>query len=71
MLGKLVAEFEESVYYRPAVARTVASGMQPRLYVGRYLGHHAPTGSILIMTTEGSRESCRVSRDERGEPMEC
>ena len=27
---KLVAEFEESVYYRPAVARTVASGMQPK-----------------------------------------
>ena len=27
--------------------------MQPKLYVGRYLGHHARTGSILIMTTEG------------------
>ena len=26
--------------------------MQPKLYVGRYLGHHARTGSILIMTTE-------------------
>ena len=50
---RLVAEFGESVYYRPAVARAVASGMQPKLYVGRYLGHHAKTGSILIMTTDG------------------
>ena len=49
---KLVAEFGESVYYRPAVARAVASGMQPELYVGRYLGHHARTGSILIITTD-------------------
>ena len=30
---KLVAEFGESVYYRLAVARAVASGMQPKLYV--------------------------------------
>ena len=35
---KLVAEFGESVYNRPTVARAVASGMQPKLYVGRYLG---------------------------------
>ena len=34
---KLVAEFGESVHYRPAVAGAVASGMQPKLYVGRYL----------------------------------
>ena len=50
---KLVAELGESVYYRPAVARAVASGMQPKLYVVRYLGHHARTGSMLIMTTDG------------------
>ena len=49
---KLVAEFGRSVYYR-AVARAVASGMQPSLHVGRYFGHHARTGSVLIMTTEG------------------
>ena len=48
---KLVAEFWEFVYCRPAVAR-VASGMQPKLYVGRYLGHHARNGSILFMTTD-------------------
>ena len=50
---KPFAEFRESVYYRTVVARAAASGMQPKLYVGRYLGHHARTGSILIMTTEG------------------
>ena len=50
---ELVAEFGESVYCRPAVARAVASGMQPTLYVGRYLGHNARTGSILIMNTDG------------------
>ena len=49
----LVAEFGESVYDRPPVARAVARGMQPKLYVGRYLGHPARTGSILTMTTEG------------------
>ena len=50
---KLVAEFGESVHYRPAVARAVGSGVQPKLYVGRYLGgHHARNGSILIMTTD-------------------
>ena len=27
--------------------------MQPKLYVGRYLGHHARTGSIKTMTTDG------------------
>ena len=47
---KFVAEFGESVYYRPAVARAVACGMQPKLFVGRYLGHHA---AFLIMTTDG------------------
>ena len=47
---KLVAEFGRSVHYRRAVARAVASGVQ---LVERYLGHHARTGSILIMTTEG------------------
>ena len=36
-----------------AVAREVASGIQPKLYVGRYLGHHAGTGSVLIMTIVG------------------
>ena len=50
---KLVAEFVESVYYRPVVARPVASGIQPKLYVGRYLGNHALTSNILIMTTDG------------------
>ena len=50
---KLGAELRESVYNRPAVARAVASGMQPKLYVGRYLGHHVRTGSFLIMTTDG------------------
>ena len=49
---KLVAQFGESAYYRPAVARAVASGMRPKLYVGRYLGLHARTGSILNMTTD-------------------
>ena len=49
---KFVAEFGESVYGRPAVARTVASGMQPKLSVGRYLGHHARTGSILTEQME-------------------
>ena len=43
---ELVAEFGESVHCRPAEARAVASGMQPKLYVGRYLGHHARTGSL-------------------------
>ena len=50
---KLVAHSGEPVFYRPAVARAVASGMQPKLYVGRFLGHHARTGSILIMTIDG------------------
>ena len=50
---ELVAEFGESGYCSLAVARAVASGMQPQLYVGRYLGHHARTGSILTMATDG------------------
>ena len=45
---KVVAEFGESVYYRPAVARAVASGMQPTPYVGRYLGHRARTGRGVV-----------------------
>ena len=48
---KLVAELEESVCYRPG--RAVASGMEPQLYVGRYLGHHTRLSSILIMSTDG------------------
>ena len=51
---KLITGFGESDYYRPAVKMGFASGMQPTLYVGRYLGHHhARTGSILVMTTDG------------------
>ena len=45
--------FGEAVYYRLATARAVASGVQPQLYVGRYLGHHARIGSILITTIDG------------------
>ena len=50
---KLVAEFGESVYCRPAVARALPVECNPNLYVDRYLGHHERTGSILIMTTDG------------------
>ena len=50
---KIVAEFGESVYHHLAVARAVACRMLPELYVGRYLGHHARAGSILIMTSDG------------------
>ena len=50
---KFVAESGDSVYYRPAIARKVASGMQPKLYVRRCLGHHARIGSIRIMSTDG------------------
>ena len=51
---KRVTDFGESVYFCPAVARAVASGTQPKLHVGRHLGHHARTGSIVIMTTDGA-----------------
>ena len=50
---KLVAGLGASVYYWPAVARTVASVMQLTLYVGWYLGYFTRTGSILIMITHG------------------
>ena len=49
---KLVAECGESVYYNPAVTTVVARETQPKLHVGRSLGHHARTGSLLIMTTD-------------------
>ena len=60
---KLVAEFGDSVYYRPAVARAVASGMQPKLCwpvswaprTHRQHSHH---------DDRWSRERCRVSKDE-------
>ena len=58
----LVAEFEETVYCRPAVATAVASEMQPKLFVGRYLGHHARTGSILIMTIDGVAKAAGFRR---------
>ena len=40
------SKFGESVHCRPAVPRAVESGMQPKLYVGLYLGHHARSASI-------------------------
>ena len=49
--GLAAADSRDSVYFRPAVAKAVASGMQPKLYVGGYLGHHARIGSILIIMT--------------------
>ena len=51
-----IAEFGESVFYT-AVAWAVASGTEPQFYGGRYLGHHARTTSILIMTTDGEVEA--------------
>ena len=43
---KLAAEFGESVYHRPAVARTVASGMQPmQLLEGK--GDWSPQMSLV------------------------
>ena len=60
---KLVAEFGESVYYGPAVARAVACGMQPQLKnwsawaprTHRQHSHH---------DDNWSRQSSRVSMDE-------
>ena len=49
---KLVAECGESVCDRPAEARAFASGLQPKLYVGRYLGHHVRKGGILLPQME-------------------
>ena len=59
---KLVADFGESVYCLPAVARAVPSGMKPQPCVGRYLGHHVRTSSILIMTTDGVVKTAGVRR---------
>ena len=50
------------ICYRSAVARAVASEIQPKLYVGRCLGHNARTGSILIMTTDGVVKAARLRR---------
>ena len=47
---KLVGEFGQSVHYRPAVARAVASGSTNRQHA-----HH---------DHRWSRESCRVSKKE-------
>ena len=58
----LVAEIGGSVCCRPAVARAVANGLQPNLYVGPYLGHHARTCSMLIMTTDGLVKAAGLRR---------
>ena len=50
---KMIAEFGERVHFREAQARATPSGMQPKLFTGYYIGHHARTGSLLIMTTNG------------------
>lgn len=50
---KLVAEFGERVRFRPALAEPLASGMQAKLQTGYYIGHHARTGSLLVMTAGG------------------
>ena len=50
---KIVAEFRESVHYRPAVTRAVTSGMQSKLYVARYLWHHAPPRTDGVMKVAG------------------
>ena len=63
--NKLVAEFGEPAHCRPAVSKTIACGMQPWLYFGRYLGHHASTSIILIMTTEGVVEAAVLGRNEK------
>ena len=42
--------------------------MQPKLYVGQYLGHHARTSSIFIVTTDGvvkAAEFRRMSEENR------
>ena len=51
---KLVIEFGERVYRRPAVARTNASGMQPKLHVGSTT--HAPAFSRRQI--EPSKRQC-------------
>ena len=40
--------------------------MQPKLYVGRYLGHHARTDSILIKTTDGVVKAAKFRRMNDG-----
>ena len=50
---KLAAETGEHVYYRPAVSGHGRSGTRAKRYVGRHVGHHARTGSILVMTEKG------------------
>eukprot|EP00971_Amphidinium_carterae_P138725 2749239-Amphidinium_carterae.1 len=50
---RMVAEVGERVFYRPATAAVPRSGMAAKLLAGYYVGHHARTGVLLVLTKEG------------------
>ena len=59
---KSVAEFGEQVHYRALEAKASKSGMAPKLHDGIFLGHHARSGALLIMTTSGVVKAAGFTR---------
>eukprot|EP00972_Heterocapsa_arctica_P083406 12289835-Heterocapsa_arctica.AAC.1 len=57
----MVAEFGEKVQFRPVdvLARSI---MRPQMIEGYYLGLHARTGSLLMMTVDRVRRGTGFRR---------
>ena len=65
---KPALEFGEAIMYKPAVAQTRPSGLQPKMELGRYIGHHGRSSALLVMTPEGVRRGkafTRLTKDRR------
>lgn len=59
---RATAEFGERVWFRAAEAVAPGSGMQPKLSPGIFLGHHARTAAVLVMTPGGVQRATGFKR---------
>ena len=59
---KPAVEFGERIYFKEAVHRRRKRDLEARMIEGRYIGHHARTGALLVITSDGVKKGASFRR---------
>ena len=57
-----MAEFGESVHFRPVGENNALRGGDQRLFRGVYVGHHERSGAAIFLTPDGVKRGTRIAR---------
>ena len=59
---RAVAEFGESVHFRPVGENSAMRGGDQRMLRGVYVGHHERSGAAIFLTPDGVKRGTRIAR---------